>query len=417
VRPFDDRGTQLHELRIAMRSEGPDGFVTKTEGSVESHRLYLQPEDLRGMFSATGGLAAQRSSDPTTPVRDFGARLYASLFESGLGSLRRIRSEGAQGRNAVLQLRLEVSHEDALLAALPWEWMYDTLRGEFVCLTDEITRSIEGVPPSSDPVASKMILVAMTDGLPFATKEVEAIQRVLGERVAIHVLINPSENELRSALKETKPELLHYIGPSHEDRGGQYIVLGCEKGIERVRADEFTRLLETSFLPAFVTLNACTTSAFPFGLARRVRAVVALNATITDESGFNLGVQLYQRLSGGAPFDAAVAGVRRDLATRSERDLGVPTWAALVLYCSAPAPSLFRERGGLESVAISAPPDPSDSRERRVLELKRQTLERNKQALERRIATYTTAPAPPELTDQLRKIGEDLAKLAAELAR
>jgi hypothetical protein len=57
VRPFDDRTTQLDELRIVMRSEGPQGFVSIADGNTEHHRLYVQPQDLRAMFSATGGLA------------------------------------------------------------------------------------------------------------------------------------------------------------------------------------------------------------------------------------------------------------------------------------------------------------------------------------------------------------------------
>lgn len=434
-----DRRVRYRDLRIDLYSDEGDRFVTVAHGGRTmamvrtEHNLYVQSRDLRAALSATStdpGLAPQRGLAAAKPIKDIGARLFSSLFESGLDSVREREREQARRDGLGLQLRLGFSSSDAAIAALPWEWMLDTWQGEFVSLLDQetITRTMydSGSPVLVElPDELRMLIVSYSDGSLAIEREVDAIRTAFAARTAmadpviLHAA-NPDRGELVERLQEVRPTVLHYCGSGLEDSTGPSIALagpGSER-FDRIPPAGLVEILQRCHMPQIVVLNACTTSSFAFAIAPHVQAVVALTGLVPDDAAVELASLLYASLARGAAIDAALATARQELAIRSERDLGVPSWAAPVLYYRGAAPVVVSdERTVLEATTPSPSSDPSESRERRKLELRRQTLERNQREIDKRIAALAAGKVPPELEAQRRDVANALAKLAEELDR
>lgn len=79
-------------------------------------------------------------------VREFGQRLFDALFSGELRALYNASLLEADRQGKGLRIKLRAT--DPALATLPWEYLYDSLQGEFLCLS-ALPRPWNGVRPSS----------------------------------------------------------------------------------------------------------------------------------------------------------------------------------------------------------------------------------------------------------------------------
>lgn len=417
---FPDRPVRYLQLRVELRPTSEREFSTYALGYpspplTSRHRLYVRPEEVRAALSAT-----TRGFDYSLEhLKEIGARLFSSLFESELGSFREHMRNRARREGAGLQLRLEFEAAQPQLASLPWEFMVDTLSGEFLILQelDTITRSVIDPEPAfearDEQTEARLLLVAgETSSSPQIETEIRSIQRVLqGLPIDLRVLKASSRDELRSELAWFRPTIFHYCGHA-DDRG---LLIGRASSRECLDPRELAKLFEHA-PPQIVVLDTATTETFAFAIAPHVRAYVGLGAYATFESSVLFATRLYERLARGAPVDCAVAGARHDLFVQDESDGRLPGWGTIALYLQGDAPSLVADQRAMPESGLLTVPQ-SDSRERRKLELRKQALERNRKDIADRIAAFPAGKAPPELEVQRKQVEEELAGVEAELAK
>jgi hypothetical protein len=99
----------------------------------------------------------QRSdwSDALDPVQEMGRALFLALFQGSVGEAYRVASEAALSHGTGLRLRFVMN--DPALAVLPWEFLYDPARRDFIALSARASivrdwgiarpRSIVSAPP------------------------------------------------------------------------------------------------------------------------------------------------------------------------------------------------------------------------------------------------------------------------------
>src|ERR1700704_1397434 len=118
---------------VAVRS--PEGEIRQSmlfpydQSELENHLLQLQI----ALLKSGGQFRAAPTSDERK-VQDFGQNLFEALFSGNVRALYdTCRTRAAQEGRPGLRLRLRILAPD--LAALPWEFLYDQRRGEYLCLS------------------------------------------------------------------------------------------------------------------------------------------------------------------------------------------------------------------------------------------------------------------------------------------
>ena len=279
---------------------------------------------------------------PAGPVRD--------LYRGSLGLVEAGRSR--------LRLRLRIFPPQ--LTALPWEFAYDDVIGEFFALnplTVLVRYPSEPIPPSSvSGVAPMPILVVVSSPTGVqsidAVREVNnllgALKRLLGRgqvqldilfggandqrqalarevlgRIGVRLLpLSASLDALVGALRQ-EYRIVHYIGHGmveDDSKGGALVLTVGDGGPRPVYAQELAREMRGMGISG-VVLNACAsavdgTAASFLGLAPAliragIPAVVAMQHDIRDSSAVRFSGELYRALADGWPLDAAVTEGRK----------------------------------------------------------------------------------------------------------
>ncbi len=281
----------------------------------------------------------------------FGAMLFASLFTGKVlqlydQSLSHVRSRGRD-----LRIRLRVL-DDALLAALPWELLYDTRAQRFVALQPDVvlTRTVEAQQPVKDlAVAPPLRVLAMAaQPADLAAFDLERERRHLdlalarlGDGVELHWVDGQNWRALLDALQRGEWHVFHFLGHGLFDRaeGAGALAFAGEDGLAELHtADELSRLLGDHDTLRLVVLNACegaqgSGSQMDAGIAQQlvragVPAVVAMQAPIAETHAAELTRSFYGALGNGLAIDAAFAEARKALSLAAP---GTLAWAVPVL--------------------------------------------------------------------------------------
>jgi CHAT domain-containing protein len=342
-------------------------------------------EVLRGLGGANRNLRpALTAGLAEPPLRAFGDRLFASLFSLPLRS-RLDESLGLLGSapERGLRLRLQMSLDDPALArlqALPWEFLFRAEQGAFLGLSSRIAlvRS-PSLPlagqrtPASRPLRL-LAVICEPPGLPPLDLEREraALERICSAGLAtVRTLRRPTLDELRRALRDEKPHILHVMG--HGDftaaTGEGNLFFAGEEGATSVDGLLLADHLRDCPSLLLVFLNACQTARLaapnPFaGLATAllqagVPAVIAMQFPIRDDAAVTFSAEVYRQLAQGEPIESAVAegrlAIRRLLPAALE-------WGTPVLFLRASDGHLFREP---HPVLQPLPPAPAMAPRRR----------------------------------------------------
>lgn len=79
------------------------------------------------------------------PVQEFGRKLFAFAFPPEVRAHLSVSRQHAAQENTQLRIRLRVGPPE--LAALPWEFLYDPGRDEYLCLNIPLTRYVDVLEP------------------------------------------------------------------------------------------------------------------------------------------------------------------------------------------------------------------------------------------------------------------------------
>ena len=275
--------------------------------------------------------------------------------------LDRSRDKAGQGHQ---RLRIQLRIESPMVAALPWELLYDRRQEEFLCLSTRtpVVRYVElpevQQPLPVEPPLRILAMVSTPSDLPeldFAAERArmdEALAPLVADgRVEIRWLEDRTWHDLQLALLDGPWHVFHFIGHgSFDEQLGEGVLALCDEAgaTHRLSATDLGVLLGDHDSIRLAVLNACEGaradrvnlfSSSATALVRRgTPAVVAMQYPISDPVAVELARTAYAALVSGQPIDAALGEARKAAA------VGFPgsfEWATPVLFLRAPDGNIF----------------------------------------------------------------------------
>ncbi|MCB0253092.1 MAG: SUMF1/EgtB/PvdO family nonheme iron enzyme [Anaerolineae bacterium] len=361
------------EYPVAVRRSPAGEARAKMHFPFDEQQLAGRLKDLQIALLRSGGRRRRALTPEQEDVRNFGASLFDALMAGDVRSLYDISQERTIGAGNGLRLKLRFASPD--LAALPWEFLYDTRRGQFVSLSRHtpLVRYIDlPHPPRALEVAPPLRVLGMVAGpndLPELdiAAEKERVERALAGLMEAGMaelvwMAGATWRDLQRAMRRGPWHIFHFVGHGAFDRtAGEGLVMFCdEHGNARpLRATELGRLLADHWTLRLAVLNACEgargsdhdlfSSTASLLVQRGLPAVLAMQYEITDRAAVELSRAFYESLADGLPVDAAVAEARKAVSLAISNTV---EWGTPVLTMRAPDGVLFR----LEAVAESARP-------------------------------------------------------------
>src|SRR6266545_1673755 len=299
-------------------------------------------------------------------VRDFGRDLFDKFI---IGNVR-VCYEISR-REAVSQskgLRLKLRFQQAELATLPWEFLYDDRRSEYVCLSRavSIVRYLELPHPTQPlkviPPVRILAMIASPRDLPALNIEREkrlmevSIESLRARGLVQLTWLEPATwRDLQHAMRQGPWHIFHFVGHGGFNRNTDegFIALPDDNNeTYRLTASNLARLLADHESLRLVVLNACegarvgkydTFSSTAAVLVRRgLPAVLAMQYAITDQAAIEFTRAFYEALADRLPVDAATVEARKAISLAFTDDL---EWGVPVLYMHTPDGKLFNFQG------------------------------------------------------------------------
>lgn len=310
----------------------------------------------------SGGKQRRLPSPEEKIVQDFGRALYEALLSGEVRSRYDVSFREATQAGKGLRLKLRIQSPE--MAALPWEFLYDSRQGEYLALVRNtpIVRYLElpqPIQPLAVPTPLRVLgMIASPKDLVSLNYEhekqrVENALRDLRAQglVMLEWLQGETWRDLQRAMRGGPWHVFHFIGHGGFDRNADegLIVLSNEKGYTyRLSATQLGRLLANHRTLRLVLLNACEgarggevdifSSAAATLVRRGIAAVVAMQHEITDRAAIEFSRVFYEALADGMPVDAAVSEARTAISLAVANTV---EWGTPVLHMRSPDGVLF----------------------------------------------------------------------------
>lgn len=331
-----------------------------TDAELETHLLRVENAILR-----SAGRRRRAPSAEEMAVQTFGQQLFDFLLVDEARSLyyECLREAGHLGKGVRLKLNIQPAH----LAALPWEFIYDPRRKDYVCLDANtplvryselaqtapplaVTPSLRILGMIADPTDLTRLDVALEQ-----QRVIEAV-RPLQTRGLVELtwLAGQTWRELQAALRPAYGpwHIFHFIGHGGFDQGRDegLLMLADEDGQARpLTATQLGRLLAGQRAALrLVLLNSCEgarggrqdllSSTAATLIQSGIPAVLAMQYEITNDAAVEFARTFYESLADNQPVDAAVAEARNAINLRDAYSL---EWGTPVLHMRAPDGQLF----------------------------------------------------------------------------
>jgi hypothetical protein len=295
-------------------------------------------------------------------VQDFGRELFNILFKGEVRGLYDVirREASTQGKGVRIKLRFQPPE----LAALPWEFLYDPRKHEYVCLSRntpiirylEISQPI--LPIKVIPPLRILGMIASPCDLPAldVAREKQRIERAIQKLrdegfIEITWLEGQTWRDLQRAMRGGPWHVFHFVGHGLFDANADEGVLALtdENGnTDRLSATQMARLLADHNTLRFVLLNSCEGgkasqrdifSSLAVTLVNRgIPAVLAMQYTISDQAAIEFASSFYEALSEGAPVDTAVVEARKAISMAIDMTF---EWGTPVLWMRSTDGVLF----------------------------------------------------------------------------
>jgi hypothetical protein len=370
------------DLDLEIREGGPRGYsvaVRSPAGEAQEEMRFPFDErqlrdklkDLEIALLRSGGTRRRLSSEEQT-VQNFGRSLFEAVLVGKVGTCYYRSMDQAQQQGKGLRLKLHVQPPN--LTVLPWEFLYDPDRDEYLCFSRDtpIVRYTDlRQPVSRLTVAPPLRILGMVasprdlDPLDVEHEKGlmdEAIEDLQADGlVELTWLEGESWRDLQRAMRRGGPwHIFHFVGHGDFDLTAEegLIAFAEERTGRRhlLRSRDLARLLDGHRYLRLAFLNSCEgargSEGDPFSgtaatLVRRgIPAVVAMQYQITDKAAIEFSSAFYEALADGLPVDAAVTEARVAVSMDSMLEWGTP-----VLYMRSPDGRLF-------DISTPAPPAP-----------------------------------------------------------
>lgn len=336
-----------------------------TSAELDEHLVKVEQAILHSLPELRSTLTLQEQAE-NQGVQNFGRILFDFLLPTNARTLyyECLREAAHHERGVRLKLNIQAS----TLAALPWEFLYDTRRRDFVCLDPHtpLVRYAE-LAQTTPPLAVEpplQILGMIADPIDIPTRlnieeekrRISNAVRSLEEQrlVKLTWLEGQTWRDLQRVMRtgDNVWHIFHFVGHGgfDEQRNEGFIVLADdEQRSHHLYASQLARLLARQRASLrLVLLNACEgsrtgrqallSSTAATLINGGVPAVLAMQYGITDSAAVEFANTFYESLADNLPVDAAVAEARNAINFRNARSL---EWGVPVLHMRAPDGQLF----------------------------------------------------------------------------
>jgi len=367
----DARMDTVMELEIGPGPE-PGSYVVHVLRSVgggePTQTITLDLDELvarRPLLEATvlsSSVSARRvTSDTEAAVQDVGRRLFESTFSGEVRSAYRTSMAVASERGKGVQIALRLTAPG--LAALPWEALFDSETGVYLCRKEPLVRHVPAPhSPAALAIEPPMRVLGMISsprGLPALDVggERERLEEALrphldSGRVELEWLDDVTWTGVHGKLLEDRWHVLHFVGHGSYDvetDEGVLAFVGRDGRADYVTASSLADLLdEAEPTPRLVVLNSCQTGAggttdlfsgTAAALAHSgIRAVAAMQFSISDVAAIEFARGFYTALAHGRGIDEAVRSGRIGILGMGR---GTLEWVTPVLYLRGEDTQLF----------------------------------------------------------------------------
>jgi hypothetical protein len=349
------------ETNFQLDVPDPDGDLARRLQAVETNVLRS------GAQLVTRGSAGRLEA----PVRRLGTELCDALLHDESRELFEISLRHAESNRVPFQLMLRI--RGSTLAQLPWEFLYDRRRGDYLALNLPVVRYLDVMKPLA-PVTVQLPLRILgvisrpedRDQLDTAAERnaLSAALAPLGtDLVQLHWLEGSGWEDLWRAARTEPWHILHFIGHGGFDdsRGEGFLeFVDPGGGARQIYATDLGRLLHDNTSLRLAVLNACESGraagadTFSSPAASFIRrgfpAAVAMQYEISDPAALVFAQALYGAIAAGQPLDRAVTDARTTVQMSQPGSL---EWGTPVLYLRSTSAKVFEVRDA--SAPVTAP--------------------------------------------------------------
>ncbi|MFZ4663279.1 MAG: CHAT domain-containing protein [Caldilineaceae bacterium] len=295
-------------------------------------------ERLHRLLTAGEAVAATEEAHHTT-LQGWGERLFRALFPGPLYSIIQSSHRFAYQERARLRVRLEVDQHMPALLMLPWEYLFDPVRKEFMALSLQspffrYTNLMHQILPLKvEPPLRLLVVVSSPGGYPVFDRDQawftildQLDYLALEDKLILERLTKPTLFDLQRRLREKEYHLLHFIGhgSSNPLTGESALIFEDEMGRGRpVNGEHLGALLRDHFSLRLITLATSdevrTPTANPYltiaaNLIRRgAPAVVATQSRLDAATTATFAQKFYSQIANFTPVDLAMSETRRAL--------------------------------------------------------------------------------------------------------
>ncbi len=376
----------------------------------------------------------QRSSPRASPresMKKLGEILFACLFEGRTAKLYQQCLEVAAGNSQDLRIRL--SFNDPELEALPWEFLYDPSRGDFMALSahSPVLRTHTSIKTVDVVTSPLRILIVLAELVPMdGDAEIKGIE-ILKDKGAVfdtQVLPQMRATAFFDAIRHEQFHVLHIIangraeyrstrqGAVYEASALQFVGdNGSTSSPSLVDVSKLRYLCSDKPDLRLICLSGDYTDQMAGELARVCPAVIGWRGANSTRAFLSFSDGFYSSLLLGLPFETAVTQARQRI------DLDRPggkEWAMPVCYLQSAHGAFFpnTRRPTTRSIRADEPvvlrqtvKDSANTRLWKKLHALLEIEEHNLAAIDDHSATYPDA-VPSILEEQrqatLRKISD-----------
>jgi hypothetical protein len=364
------------ERRVAKATmEFPD-----TPLAFENKRLKVENVVLNAM-----GQRRRVNTPDQQVVQEFGRTLFDALLTGSVRSSYEVCLQAARQQGKGVRLRLCLQPPE--LAALPWEFLYNSEGDEFVSLKPRtpLVRFVD-VPVTGEslqvtPPLRVLGMVANPAGNEVLNVEheqdrVEQATASLQQRGLLELtwLNGQTWHALQRALRRGPWHVFHFIGHGGFDPALQegLIELADDAGrVSPISAADMSTLLDGHYPLRLVLLNSCEgaygSSADIFSstaatlIRRGIPAVLAMQYAISDTGAIRFVRAFYEAIADGLPVDVAVCEARVALRLEMRNSF---EWAVPVLYLRSTDAHIFAVESSSQMLQLTSTPEqPPEDRE------------------------------------------------------
>lgn len=451
-----------NELRIELTRSGPHSDmitarIVSPDVTPMSHffPFPMQRWEVEQALDTVASQARQTikrnvPAESLDPIKDYGARLFNSLFQGALKLLYDRPLAKTQEHGTALRVCLVMDDPD--LEWLPWELLYDSDRQDFVALSTRSPlvrqRSMPTALPDLWPVPgpSCRVLVVGADlkgssGVADEIAWLRQLEKQFAPRLQLHeVLERATREQFLNALARGGFHVLHFIGTGlgsfadereayAPERQGLVLMpegdsgrssLGVDVG-QIVRAPELLRALRSQKELRLVVLSAWHTLGVASQLADAVPAAIGMRQRVTPRACLAFVQGLYPPLLEGQGLEAAVTTGRTEI---DRQNPGSREWCLPVCYLqtanslllsppAAPGPGQVGHAASGTRKVKGSPEFDADP-ERKKIQIQIQIEEKNLQELTAKGARFGDL-VPDFLRSRIEDARTKIEKLQASL--